>query len=102
MNQLSKDTKRTIFLRAIRPESLEILNLMGGGDISKLSYDEACELCPRYSRGNYKVGGGTRDIASRLVNSVARDGVTRAEMGILFENFKTDILSTLSSQLDVL
>jgi len=45
MNQLIKDTKRTIFLRVIRVEPLEILNLMGGGDISKLSYDEVCELC---------------------------------------------------------
>jgi hypothetical protein len=29
-------------------------------------------------------------------------GVTRAEVGNLLENFKTDILSTLTTQLDVL
>lgn len=45
MNQLSKDSKRTIFLREIKPESLEILNLMGGDDISKLGYDEVCKIC---------------------------------------------------------
>jgi len=37
-----------------------------------------------------------------LVQSVAGAEVTRAEMGNIFENFKTDILSILSSQLDVL
>lgn len=37
MNQLDKETKRTIVLRAIRTEYLEVLNLMGAGDISKLS-----------------------------------------------------------------
>ncbi len=70
MNQLSKDTKRTFFLKEIKPESLEILNLMGGGDISKLSYDEVRELCRRYSRGNYKFGGETRDTSSKLVKSI--------------------------------
>jgi len=45
MNQQSKDTKRTIFFKEIRPKSLEILNLMGGCDISKLSYDDVCEFC---------------------------------------------------------
>ena len=75
---------------------------MGAGDVSKLSYDDVCELCKRYSRGNSKVGGGPRDPSSKLVKSVAGAGVTSAEMGNLFENFKIDILSTLSSQLDVL
>ena len=47
------------------------------------------------------MGGGTRDTSSRLVKSVVGAGVTRAEMGILFEKFKADILRTLSSQLDI-
>jgi len=77
MNQLSNDTKRTILLKEIRLESLEILNLMGGGEISKLSYDEVCELCSRYSRGNSKVRGGTRYTSSRFVKSVAGAGIMR-------------------------
>lgn len=75
---------------------------MGGDDISKLGSDEVCEICQQYSRGNSKVGGGTRDTSSRLVKIVTGARVTRAEMGNLFENFKTNILSTLSFQLDVL
>ena len=101
MNQLDQETKRTIFLKEMRSEYLEVLNLMGAGDVSKLSYDDVCDLCRRYSRVNSKVGGGPRDPSSKLVKSVVGAGVTRAEMGNLFENFKIDILSTLSSQLDV-
>jgi len=49
MNQLRKETLRIILLRVIRLEYLEVLNLMRVGDVSKLSYDEVCELCRRYS-----------------------------------------------------
>jgi hypothetical protein len=35
-------------------------------------------------------------------NNITSGGVTRAEVGNLLENFKTDILSTLTTQLDVL
>ena len=67
MNQLDQETKRTIFLREIRSEYLAVLNLMGASDVSKLTYDVVCELCRRYSRGNSKIGGGSRDTSSRLV-----------------------------------
>jgi len=97
MNQLNKETLRTILLRTIRPEFLEVLNLMGVVDVSKLSYDDVCELCQQYTRRNSKVGKGSRDTSSRFTKSVAGTGVTRAEMGNLFENFKTNILSILSS-----
>ena len=86
MNPLRKETKRKNFLREIKPEFLEILNLMGVGEVSKLSYDDVCEMCWRYSRGNSKVGGGSRDTSYRLVKLVVGVGVTRAEMGSLFEN----------------
>jgi hypothetical protein len=55
-----------------------------------------------YSRGNSKTGRSSRDATSRFTKSVAGAGVTKVEIGNMFENFKTDILSSLSSQLDVL
>jgi len=42
---LSKETIRIIMLKGIRDECLEFLNMMGLGDVSKLSYDEVCDLC---------------------------------------------------------
>ena len=42
-------------LKGIINEYLEILNLMGIGDIFQLSHDNVCELCRRYSRGKFKI-----------------------------------------------
>jgi len=35
-------------------------------------------------------------------NKISIEGVTRAEIGNLLENFKTDILGTLTTQLDIM
>ena len=72
---------------------------MGKGDISKFPFDEIVELCQKYSRGRANIGN--RDVNSVASKSTTR-GVTRAEIGSLFENFKTDLLSTLGKQVDVL
>jgi hypothetical protein len=47
--KLDKDTLHTILIRGIRDECLNLLNLMGGGDISQVEYDQICELCKIYS-----------------------------------------------------
>jgi hypothetical protein len=74
---------------------------MGGGDISQQDYDVILELCRKYSRGTSKKGKGPRDILTRTGKTVG-GGVTRVEIGNMLEDFKTDILSSLSSQLDTL
>jgi len=71
---------------------------MGKGDISYLPFDEIVELCQKYSRGRPKTG--KRDITSKESKSTTR--VTREEIGSLLENFKTDLLSTLGTQVDLL
>ena len=78
MNQLSKETLRKIFLREIKLDFLEVLNLMGESDVSKFSHDDVCELCQQYSRGNPKIGRGPRDNSSKLIKPVVGAGVTRA------------------------
>ena len=98
-HSLSLDTIGTIFLKGIRDEYLDILNVMGKGDISNLPFEEISELCKKYSRGRAK--SGKRDISSKASKSAA-SAVTRAEIGSLLENFKTDLLSTLGTQVDVL
>lgn len=94
---MNKETLRINFLRAIRLEYLEVLNLMGADDVSKLSYDDVCRLCQSYLRGNSKVGRGSRDTSSKFNKPVAGAGVTRVEMGNLLKKFKTEILSTKPS-----
>ena len=78
---------------------MDALNLMGAGDISQMTYNDICELCELYSRGITKSGKSPRDLVSR-VTKPSGGGVTRTEIGNMLDNFKTDILSSFSSQLD--
>ena len=48
-NTLLEDVVRTLFLKGILEEYIEILNLMAVGDIYHKSFDEICELCRKYS-----------------------------------------------------
>jgi hypothetical protein len=69
---LDKDTLQTILIRGIRDDCLDLLNLMGGGDISQIEYDHICELCKIYSQGTSKHGKGLRDISARITKSSRR------------------------------
>jgi hypothetical protein len=46
-----------------------------------------------------KAGRGQRDTLSKVTKSTTRS-ISRAEIGNLLENFKTELLGTLSSQFD--
>lgn len=50
-HSLNQETIGTIFLKGVRDEYLDILNVMGKGDISNLPFEEIVELCQKYSRG---------------------------------------------------
>ena len=72
---------------------------MGKWDIFNLPFEEISKLCKKYSRGRAK--SGKIYISSKASKSTA-SAVTRAEIGSLLENFKTDLLITLGMQVDVL
>ena len=97
--RLNDNTMKTIFLKGIQDEYIDILNLMGSRDISLLPFDDIGILCWKYSHSKAKHGKSIRDTR---VNKLASGGVTRVELGNLLEKFKTDILGTLSSQLDTI
>ena len=48
---VSKDILKTILLKGVRDDCLDMLNILGKGDISKESYDEIINLCKICSRG---------------------------------------------------
>jgi hypothetical protein len=100
-SNLPLDVIHTIFLKGISDENLEALNLMGAGDISHLPFPKIAELCKKYSRGKAKREIGQRDIVTKSTKSIS-NGVTKTELGNLFERFKTDIMNTFGSQLDML
>ena len=97
--RLNNNTIRPILLRGIHDEYIDILNIMGSGDISQLPFEDICALCRKYSRSKAKSGKGIRDAR---INKSSSGGATRVELGNLLENFKTDILGTFSSQLDTI
>ena len=67
---------------------------MGKCDISYLPFDEIQDLCQKYSRG--KARNGKMDVTSK-VTKFATSGISRAELGNLLEDFKTDLMSTLGT-----
>jgi len=98
---LVPEMRYVLFLRGIQDDCIELLNNMGEGDISKLEYNIILELGRNYSRGTSKTIKGPIDRLERTRKTVGR-GVMRPEIGNMLEDFKTDILSSLSSQLDTL
>ena len=50
-SDLDKDILKIIFLWALGEESLELLNRVGKGDMSKEDFDTIFELCIQFSRG---------------------------------------------------
>ena len=71
---------------------------MGKGDISNFPFAEIANLSKKYSRS--KARNGKITMTSKATKS-ATASVTRVEIGNLFENFKTDLLSTLGNQIDM-
>ena len=87
---LGSDTLKTLLLRTIRDEWIDLLDLMSRGDVYQLSFEEICETCKHISRGKARVD----KLASR---SVSQD-----KLGNLFDDFKTKILSNITKQLEML
>jgi hypothetical protein len=99
---VSKYILKTILLKGVRDECLDMLNMLGKGDISKESYDEIVNLCKRCSRGATRNRSNSRDTTFSRVQKSASGGATRAEIGNLLEDFKTEMLSSFASQIDTL
>ena len=98
---MSKDILKSILIRRVRDDCLDMLNMLGKGDISKESYDEIINLCKRCSRGAASRPKRKDSTYSRVQKS-ASGGATRAEIGNLLEEFKTEMLSSFASQIDTL
>ena len=100
-NYLDKEILKLIMIQGMRDDCLDMLNLMRKGDISKEPLEDIIYLCLRSSRGSSRKISQTRDTSARI-HKFSNGGVTREEIGDLFENFKMDILSSLTTQLNVL
>ena len=82
-----------------------MLNLLGKGDILKEYFEEIVNLCRIYSRGSSETKildkGLEQDVFTRTHKS-SSGGATQEEIGNLLEKFKIEMMSSLSSELDIL
>lgn len=74
-NALNPNAIRTIFLKGVLEDYIDMLNLMAAVDISQNTFEEIIELCRKYSRSKSKARKGIRAIKS------VGGGVTRTELG---------------------
>ena len=74
---------------------------MGIGNVFQLEYDDICELCRRYSRGNFKTGKNSKELLSLFLKSATKTRVLQAEISNVFKNFNADINDSLNSELVV-
>jgi len=96
MNNLGEETFKALLLKAFRDEWIDILNMMGKGDISQLSLHDIAELCVHLSRGTSKTRKGPKYPSLIRPKKFATGLVSRAEIGNMLDEFKTYILGSLS------
>jgi hypothetical protein len=101
-NDLQDKAIKTLFLKGVLEEYIDTLNLMASGDIYQKKFEAISELCRTYSRSKGKTAKSVREPVNKNTKTSTSGGVTRVELGNLLENFKTDLLGTIGSQLDTL
>jgi hypothetical protein len=92
---------RNVFLKGVRDDCIEVLNLMSSGDVYQNPFADITEYYKRYSRSQANRGKSIRDPTNKISKPTS-GGVMRIKLGNLLENFKIDILHTISSQLDTM
>jgi len=74
---------------------------MGKGDIYQEYYDDIIKLCIRCSGVSTRLKLVECDVTTRD-SKISGRSITGAEIGNLLEDFKIDILGTLTTQLDIM
>jgi len=98
---LPDNVLKITLIKGMKEQWIETLNIMGKGDIYQENFVDIIDLCIRSSRGRRRLKPAEHDRFTRD-NKISAKGVTRAEIGNLLENFKTDILGTLKTQFDIM
>jgi hypothetical protein len=76
-------------LKGVREDCLDMLNMLGKGDIYKESYEDIVNICQRSSQGSTRNKSATSDATFSRVHKLANGWETREEIGNLLEDFKT-------------
>jgi len=92
---------KNTMIKGMKDQWVETMNIMGKGDIYQEYYGNIIDFCIMCSRGSTRLKPARHDAI--IIDSKASGGsITRVEIGNLLEYFKTDILGTLMTQLDIM
>ena len=92
---------KTTLIKGIKEQWVETLNIMGKGDLYQENFDDIIDLCIRCSRGSTRLKPAERDMIARD-SKIFGESITRTEIRNRLEDFKTNILGTLTTQLDIM
>jgi len=80
----------------MKEQWIETLNIMDKGYIYQENFADIIDLCIRSSIGNTRLKPTECDMITRD-NKISGGGITCTEISNLLEDFKTDILGTLTT-----
>jgi hypothetical protein len=80
---VSKDILKTILLKGVRDDCLDMLNILGKGDISKESYDDIVNLSKICFRGSTRNKSDNQDTTFSRLHKSTNGGATREKIGKL-------------------
>lgn len=92
---------KTTLIKGMKEQWVETLNIMGKGDIYQENFTGIIGLCIRSSRGSTRLKPTERDMI-KTNNKISDGGITCAKIDNVLEDFKIDILGTLTTQLDIM
>ena len=93
---LDLESLQLVLLRGIREDLLETLNLLLGGDIYQLPYDDIKIVFKNHSRAARKRGRVIQTVASSYSSNTSIE----SETGNMLEAFKSEMLKTITLQMD--
>ena len=75
---------------------MDALNLIGKGNISKLSFNDICDICNNYSWSHRSIHGHS----SKFSTMGNASSISKCELGNLLDDLKTDLLNHMGKQIN--
>ena len=98
MCTLDPKSLKLVLIRGVREDLLDKLYFLVGGDIYQLPYEDIKTVFRNHSRAVRKKGRGIQPMA----NPSSSNTYIKGEIGNMLEYFKSDMLQTLTLQLDTM
>ena len=89
---LDLEPLKLVLLRGVREHLLDTLNLLGGGNIYQLPYEDIMTVFRNHSWAARKKGRGSQP----MVSPSSSNSSIKGEIGSMLEDFKSDMIQTLS------